>query len=242
MRNLWIACGLVLLFFTTVYAGDPVYFDGGTTDMFSSQAVTEGEISTSGAHRVDHDTIYGIHVKCSGTFTGIGLAYQISPTSTSTDFMYPAGISWVIDSLTDTDAHLIAFEPEVKMDNSEKEGKGSRKPYEPPKLFNLGGGVAHAQPVRCRPGGSPAAGACRDGGSATGGPCTVGNTAGDACRGGTTAAGGVCRTGTTAAGGRCRTGGTPAAANRCRAGGAAVFVCRTGGSAGGRCRAGTTPG
>jgi len=64
------------------------------------------------------------------------------------------------------------------MTGSEKENKDTRAPYEPPKLFNLGGGVAHAQVSQCKPGGSPAGASCLPGGAATVTACSPGAVAG----------------------------------------------------------------
>ena len=110
-----IVCGLVLLLFAAAYAGDPVYFDGEPWTAFSSQTVAADTGYTSSAHRIDKDTIFGVYVKCAGTVSA-GLAYQLSPTSTSSDFAYPTGISWVADSITVTTAKFINWEPEVPME------------------------------------------------------------------------------------------------------------------------------
>lgn len=72
------------------------------------------------------------------------------------------------------------------MTGSEKEDKGPRIPYEPPKLFDIGGGIAYAQTV-CTVGGSPGAVQCRSGGTASGGACKTGGTAAATCSSGTTA-------------------------------------------------------
>jgi len=66
-------------------------------------------------------------------------------------------------------------------------------PYESPRLFDLGGGVAYAQ-TPCAPGGSPAGATCSDGGAAAGGRCKQGNTAGSWCLPGG-AAGSTCKVG-----------------------------------------------
>ena len=56
------------------------------------------------------------------------------------------------------------------MKNSKKKDKEPRTPYEPPKLLNLGGGVAYAQEGACKAGGSPGVvGSCRNGAVAPGG-------------------------------------------------------------------------
>lgn len=80
------------------------------------------------------------------------------------------------------------------MTGSRKEDKKSRAPYEPPKLFDLGGGIAHAQSA-CGAGGSPGAVTCKYGGTASGGVCKAGGTAAGTCGVGTTATYG-CKTGT----------------------------------------------
>lgn len=74
--------------------------------------------------------------------------------------------------------------------------QGTKIPYEPPRLFDLGGGVAYAQ-AACSPGGSPGAGACKSGSSAAGLQCWTG-----------TAAGGFCKQGNSAVG-LCKAGGAP---------------------------------
>jgi len=65
------------------------------------------------------------------------------------------------------------------MTNSKNGDKKEKIPYEPPRLFNLGGGVAHAA-VQCNPGGSPA-GLCKDGSMATSQQCLEGGVAGSNC-------------------------------------------------------------
>jgi hypothetical protein len=62
------------------------------------------------------------------------------------------------------------------MTNSKNGDKKEKIPYEPPRLFNLGGGVAYAA-VECKTGGSPA-GQCKDGTMATSGRCKPGGVAG----------------------------------------------------------------
>ena len=80
------------------------------------------------------------------------------------------------------------------MTGEKNDNQGTRIPYEPPRLFDLGGGVAYAQ-ATCKPGGSPAAGGCKSGSAATSGPCNSGGIAGH---------------------GPCKAGGVPAYA--CKAG------------------------
>jgi hypothetical protein len=93
------------------------------------------------------------------------------------------------------------------MTDSKEKDKKTRLKYEPPRLFDLGTSVAHAQ-AACKTGGSPAGGACRDGSAATGGNCNLGGMAGGACRDGTAASGAQCRSGN-AASGNCKAGGSP---------------------------------
>ena len=88
----------------------------------------------------------------------------------------------------------------------DKDDKGSRAPYEPPKLFNLGGDIAYAQGA-CGTGGSPGFTACNSGGTAGGGRCKSGTTASGNCNTGT-AASSTCQIGTTAGFG-CKVGGNP---------------------------------
>ena len=72
--------------------------------------------------------------------------------------------------------------------------KDTRTPYEPPKLFNLGDGLAYAQVV-CTTGGLPGGVQCTPGGTANGGKCQVGYTAAGQCQSGTEAIY-RCKTGT----------------------------------------------
>jgi len=60
-------------------------------------------------------------------------------------------------------------------------------PYEPPRLFDLGGGVAYAQ-AACSPGGSPGVATCKSGSSA-GSACWTGTAAGASCKQGNSAVG-----------------------------------------------------
>ena len=62
------------------------------------------------------------------------------------------------------------------MANSNNEDKKEKMPYEPPRLFDLGGGVAYAA-EKCTVGGSPA-GKCTDGSLATSDQCQSGAIAG----------------------------------------------------------------
>ena len=95
------------------------------------------------------------------------------------------------------------------MTGSGKEDKDTRLPYESPKLFDLGGGVAHAATLDCKPGGSPAGTMCKAGGAATTTQCNPGGAAGGVCTSGSTAAGGRCKSGGAAAA-TCKTGTSPA--------------------------------
>jgi len=81
------------------------------------------------------------------------------------------------------------------MTDTSKKDKDSRVPYEPPKLFDLGGGVAYAQETVCNFGGTPGVVACMPGNYALGGRCRSGGQAA-----------GQCKTGGTALY-RCKTGG-----------------------------------
>lgn len=83
------------------------------------------------------------------------------------------------------------------MKNSKKGDKELQTPYEPPRLLNLGGGVAYAQGA-CKAGGSPGTSTCTNGTTATGGKCGVGGAAGGQCKAGAAAAGGSCKPGSTA--------------------------------------------
>ena len=84
------------------------------------------------------------------------------------------------------------------MTNSKKKSEKSRKAYEPPKLLDLGGGVAYAQGA-CKAGGSPSISTCTNGTTATGASCGTGGAAGASCKPGAAAAGGSCKPGSTAA-------------------------------------------
>ena len=81
------------------------------------------------------------------------------------------------------------------MTDSKDNNQKTRIPYEPPRLFDLGGGVAYAQVATCTPGGSPT-GQCRNGNIAATSRCSTGNIAG---------------------GGNCRDGGIPS--SKCSVGG-----------------------
>ena len=91
------------------------------------------------------------------------------------------------------------------MSNEDNESKKTKRPYEPPRIFDLSGSVAHAV-ARCRPGnqveegGSPSGGGekCQPGGIASGGKCQPGNLAG----------GGNCNPGSSASA-KCQPGGNP---------------------------------
>ena len=84
------------------------------------------------------------------------------------------------------------------MKNSKDKDSEPRNAYEPPRLLDLGGGVAYAQGA-CKAGGSPGTSTCRSGTTATGGKCKVGGAAGGQCKAGAAAAGGSCKPGSTAA-------------------------------------------
>jgi hypothetical protein len=83
------------------------------------------------------------------------------------------------------------------MKNSNKDDKGSRTPYEPPRLLDLGGRLAYAQ-AACKAGGSPGMSTCTNGTTAMGGKCGVGGAAAGQCGAGAAAAGGSCKAGSTA--------------------------------------------
>ncbi|MBW1911797.1 MAG: hypothetical protein JRI43_01250 [Deltaproteobacteria bacterium] len=93
------------------------------------------------------------------------------------------------------------------MTDSKKDNQSARTQYEPPRLFDLGGGVAHAAKGDCKVGGSPAGGKCKAGTLALYADCKSGSRAGNKCQTGIAASGGDCKKGATAAG-RCKKGGT----------------------------------
>jgi len=76
------------------------------------------------------------------------------------------------------------------MGKDDSPDSGDRFPYDPPRLFDLGSGVAHAAPP-CRPGGGPGGVQCNAGSSA-GNKCFSGGNAGVQCSPGGAAAGGRC--------------------------------------------------
>jgi hypothetical protein len=71
------------------------------------------------------------------------------------------------------------------MTDAEDKEKKTKMPYEPPRLFSLGGGTAHAA-EQCQPGGSPLGGKCQNGAVAIGGNCQSGTIAGNQCKVGVT--------------------------------------------------------
>lgn len=93
-------------------------------------------------------------------------------------------------------------------------------PYEPPRLIDLSGGVAHAQETMgldCRSG-SVAAGQCYSGSVASQNQCKAGSSAGkEQCQAGGSP-GKQCMSGSTAYGGKCQAGSVATA--RCWAGSA----------------------
>jgi hypothetical protein len=97
--------------------------------------------------------------------------------------------------------------PDSDKPDSDKKDKQDRMPYEPPALFDLGGGVAHAA-GECLPGGSPSGGLCAEGSALDVAKCGSGGLAGSQCQSGTAAFGGKCQVGESAAG-RCSSGGAP---------------------------------
>lgn len=90
----------------------------------------------------------------------------------------------------------------------------TRIPYELPKLFDLGGGVAYAKGKgECKKGTAPAGLICKVGGSPGGGTeCKSGSSAGADCRTGQVA-GSKCDTGYAASGGDCKDGQTAPSRN-----------------------------
>lgn len=73
---------------------------------------------------------------------------------------------------------------EVKMTSPKDDKEKIRIPYEPPRLFDLGGAAAGGGGAACNPGGSPQAD-CKDGNAATSDKCTSGGFAGKKdCRAG----------------------------------------------------------
>ncbi len=70
------------------------------------------------------------------------------------------------------------------MTDPKEEKKDSRIPYEPPRLFSLGGGIAYAVDTVCRQGGLPYLTQCTTGGTAQAGECKSGSTASARCRSG----------------------------------------------------------
>jgi len=107
------------------------------------------------------------------------------------------------------------------MTSSKDGNQKARIPYEPPKVFDLGEGVAYAakhHKRHCRPGGSPV-GKCQPGAAATGGKCQPGNVASHKCQPGMAPGGpgGKCHPGGIAVGGKCQPGGS--AAGKCKPGG-----------------------
>ena len=93
------------------------------------------------------------------------------------------------------------------MASTKDKEKRTKMPYEPPQLFSLGGGVAHAA-ENCIPGGSPTVGACQSGSGAFASHCLSGGAAGGKCELGNAASGGSCGDGNTASV-QCKAGGTP---------------------------------
>jgi hypothetical protein len=81
-------------------------------------------------------------------------------------------------------------------DPKDKDQK-TKIPYEPPRLFDLGGGVAYAG-APCSPGGSPA-GKCQAGTAVGTNDCTLGTAAGSTCKKGDSAVG-SCKAGKSAIG------------------------------------------
>ena len=133
------------------------------------------------------------------------------------------------------------------MSNQDNESKKAKRPYEPPRIFDLSGSVAYAG-SSCSPGGS-AAGKCQPGTVATGGKCQPGDSASNgkcqpgnfaqpgkcqpgnqAEEGGTPSGGGKkCQPGGIASGGKCQPGNL-AGGGKCRPGNSASAKCQPGGN------------
>ena len=115
------------------------------------------------------------------------------------------------------------------MTESKDGNQKTRIPYELPKLFDLGGGVAYAA-GECKDGTVPKGLICKAGGSPGGGTgCSPGSSAGADCKNGLRA-GSKCDTGSTASGGDCKDGGMAPSRN-CDYGTAAKG-CKKGGNTG----------
>ncbi len=80
-------------------------------------------------------------------------------------------------------------------------------PYEPPKILDLGGGVAYAGARHCKAGNVPSA-QCKAGGAAAAKQCKAGGSPQKQCKAGTVAYGGFCKNGSLA-GTQCRAGSIP---------------------------------
>lgn len=117
------------------------------------------------------------------------------------------------------------------MTESKDGNQKTRIPYELPKLFDLGGGVAYAKGKgECKDGTLPAGLICKAGGSPGGGTeCKSGSSAGDECKSGQVA-GSECKTGYAASGGECKDGQT-APSRKCDYG-ALASGCKKGGNTG----------
>lgn len=116
------------------------------------------------------------------------------------------------------------------MTESKDGNQKTRIPYELPKLFDLGGGVAYAKGIgECKAGAAPAGLICKAGGSPGGTECSTGSSAGADCNTGQTA-GSKCDTGYTASGGDCKNG-ERAPSRNCEYGSLASG-CKKGGNTG----------
>lgn len=78
--------------------------------------------------------------------------------------------------------------------------------YEPPKILDLGGGVAYAG-KHCRTGSVPG-GQCQAGGAAASAKCQAGGSPQKKCQAGSVAYGGFCKSGSVA-GKQCQAGSVP---------------------------------
>jgi len=115
------------------------------------------------------------------------------------------------------------------MTESKDGNQKTRTPWELPKLFDLGGGVAYAK-GECKDGTLPKGLICQAGGSPGGGTeCKSGSSAGAECKAGLRA-GSECKTGSTASGGDCKDGGL-APSRKCDKGSAAS-ECKKGSNTG----------
>lgn len=110
------------------------------------------------------------------------------------------------------------------MTESKDGNQKTQIPYELPKLFDLGGGVAYAageckdgtvpKGLICKAGGSPGGGTKCKSGSSAGADCNAGQTAGSKCDTGYVASGGDCKDGQTAPSRNCDYGAIASGCNK----------------------------